>query len=176
MRLKVRFYICQLDIEREGSGVVRGGKYSNTTGVSNIARVEGGGGGGAAAGITSSDIFASVRGMIADTHGDVGIGNTVAMLAVKFFDPRTRLCIVRGPSLWASQVRSALVSVKKIKNREARLSILHVAGSVRTASRAVQIWHTKVLAAEGGGSTANVPALSDNVLLSGLERGEVYGR
>jgi RNase P/RNase MRP subunit POP5 len=71
MRLKLRFYVCVLE-SREGA----------------FPFPE----------VTTADLFAAVRSSISDAFGDIALAQVVRALAVRYYSPASRVCVVRGPA------------------------------------------------------------------------------
>jgi ribonuclease P/MRP protein subunit POP5 len=165
MRLKLRFYVCQLELEGDSSPA----PSSSGAGASSASSVAG----AAAAAVTPADLFVALRSVIYDTYGDAGLGAVLRMLAVKYYSPATRLCIVRGPAAHDAEVRASLALVKRVKKGvpPAALRILHVAGSLRSLTKAVRFWQASVVAATG-----RAPSAAEDATLAACLKAEVRER
>lgn len=144
MRVKLRFYVCQLEFES-----ISGGSTATSSNVD------------VAASITQSDIFKAVQGIILETNGDAVLGAVQRTLACKYYNPITRMCIIRGPANRDRDVRAAVAMVKRVrKSKAVAVRILQVAGSLRTLPKATRYWHASIV------SQIKTSAASDDIILS----------
>jgi ribonuclease P/MRP protein subunit POP5 len=159
MRLKLRFYICRVDLEAEGSASTGSGAGSSSSSSSSSRPV------------TASDLYSAIRGALLDSFGDDAVAATMKTLAVKYYSPTTRMCIVRGPFSHAKQVRAAIVAVKALKKlgRGATIRLLRVAGSLRTAIRAAARWQAELSREMGVKEDVGKLAVALGKLLGGDE-------
>jgi RNase P/RNase MRP subunit POP5 len=76
-------------------------------------------------------LMAQLRASVGDLHGDFGAGCALPSLSMRFFDPNSGVGTVRVDREFADVVRTSAVLVTILDQREARLRVLHVAGSMR---------------------------------------------
>jgi hypothetical protein len=151
MRLKLRYYVCALDVleaDRPSSSGAGAGAGAASYPSSSSA-------GGARAGVTGLDVFASIRASIAEVHGEEGVGATMRSLVVKHYNPLTGLFVARGPQAWDRRVRACIGLVKSVKcggrgKLPARIRVLHVAGSLRTLANVGKRWKAALAKAAAG--------------------------
>ena len=87
--------------------------------------------------------------------------------AVKYYNPVTRLALVRAPGARAADVRAALALTKAIKKRPAALHVLQVAGSARTLGAYLRHWQRTLAATAAASSDDSAPL--DAALLAALD-------
>lgn len=90
--------------------------------------------------LTTSALMGEVRRAVADLHGDAGLGLLSPSLSLRFWDPAVGAFILRVNRQHATMLRSALTTVTFLEKRQARLVVVHVAGSARTCKRATLRW------------------------------------
>lgn len=83
-------------------------------------------------------VIAQIRTSVIDLHGDYGAGCTMPSLSLRFFDPISSICVVRVDREFAEIVRTSIVLVTVLEKREARLRVLHMAGSMRNCKVVVR--------------------------------------
>mmetsp|Transcript_28876 Transcript_28876/g.112461 ORF Transcript_28876/g.112461 Transcript_28876/m.112461 type:complete len:160 (-) Transcript_28876:2363-2842(-) len=79
--------------------------------------------------VTSNDVFQTLRRGLEVYFGVVGLGQTQRALALKYFDPGTRLALIRCARDEVARVRAALTLTSKISSANG--------GSVRVRMRVV---------------------------------------
>lgn len=102
-------------------------------------------------------VIAQIRASIIDLHGDYGAGCTMPSLSIRFFDPSSSICTVRVDREFAEVVRTSIVLVAVLDKREARLRVLHMAGSMRNCKVVIRRWLDRYLQsrlATGAGQAA----------------------
>ena len=106
MRHKIRYYICELNVD------------------SNIN------------GITSSDIYTSIKSSIIETAGDSCFGRSQRYLAIRLIGNETAsnnsIILIRGPAIEDKNTKTAIILIKSIKDYSCALRIVRVASSLRT--------------------------------------------
>lgn len=157
MRQKLRFLVCQVDFAaKTPQEAFAAGQLA-----------------------TVSDLFAVLRASIQESFGDAGMGACLPQLAVKYYSPVTRICVVKAPAAMANEVHAALVFIKVLKGYPVAIRLLQSCGSLRTLKRALLHWHMELTAGlrksvatgaaggAAGGSKAEEESLQ--TLLEGLE-------
>ena len=90
MRHKIRYYICELNVD------------------SNIN------------GITSSDIYTSIKSSIIETAGDSCFGRSQRYLAIRLIGNETAsnnsIILIRGPAIEDKNIKTAIILIKTIKD------------------------------------------------------------
>ena len=123
MRYKQRFFVCQLDFEAGADGAA------------------------ASSATTTSDIFNALRVSVSEAFGDAGLGRMTLSLAVKYYSPVTRLCVIRGPLSCAAELHASIALVKACRRAPAALRTLQVCGSVRVLRESLRLHHAAVASA-----------------------------
>jgi len=147
MRLKQRFYLCQLHLDPSLAPAAAAAQ---------------------AAALTSADIYTALRTVIQEAFGDVGLGAASPLLAVKFYSPVTRLCVVRGATACHTQTHAALALTKAVKKQPAAIQVLQVCGCPRTLREAATHWQSSIVSAAKTAS-AGVEGLLDAAFFAALD-------
>lgn len=156
MRIKYRWYICQLELGAHtaaGEGAGDGGGSS------------GSGGGG---GVTATDVFSAVRASVHECFGDVGCAVVQSALAVKHYSPVTNLCLVRGPAGKDADVHAAIALTRVVKRRQAALRVLQVCSSATRLRPAVKALHEALVARMSASASSDAMEL-DAAFLAALD-------
>ncbi|KAH9381170.1 hypothetical protein HPB48_003148 [Haemaphysalis longicornis] len=82
--------------------------------------------------VKEKDIFVCVKRAVHSLHGDFGVGVTKFNLAVKFFNPHTRVFLLRTRRGAHTLTLSALPFVKQIKKEAATFRVLKLSGTIRS--------------------------------------------
>lgn len=130
MRLKCRFYVCELDF---------------------------GSGNSEASGVSALDVYMAVKNSMQSTWGDAGWGQASNLLAVKLWHPAIRIALVRGPLELQAEVHSALALIRSVKKQPVAVRVIQVAGCLRTVKEALQQWYA-IAADTGAGGAASAGA------------------
>mmetsp|Transcript_44039 Transcript_44039/g.73134 ORF Transcript_44039/g.73134 Transcript_44039/m.73134 type:complete len:162 (-) Transcript_44039:237-722(-) len=93
-----------------------------------------------------SALYSSLRDSILENFGDFGLGCIQPSLQVKHHCPAASCFVVRVVRKHASMVRGAITLVRFVRKLPVRLSVVHTAGSPRTARRAMLAWLERHLA------------------------------
>jgi len=86
--------------------------------------------------LTASQLSTALRASYGALFGDAGLG-CVSGLAARHYCAPAGFALVRVPRRHAAQARAAATAVQFIRKRPVRLSVIHMAGSQRTARRAL---------------------------------------
>jgi len=97
--------------------------------------------------IVLASLTSAVRGSVSELFGDFGLGCVARTLQAKNYCAAAGYVLVRSPRKCAANVRAAIVSVRFVNKRAVRLSVVHAAGSQRTARRAMLTRLERALAA-----------------------------
>jgi ribonuclease P/MRP protein subunit POP5 len=119
MRLKCRFLICQLDFGANAANSSEGP-------------------------LAAVDVYMAVKNSMQETWGDAGWARASRLLAVKFWDPQTRVALVRAPLDQQREVRAALALIKAVKKRPAAVRVVQVCGSERSVQSALRRWYREL--------------------------------
>uniref|UniRef100_A0A131XEA8 Ribonuclease P/MRP protein subunit POP5 n=1 Tax=Hyalomma excavatum TaxID=257692 RepID=A0A131XEA8_9ACAR len=95
--------------------------------------------------VTEKDMYVCVRKAVHFLHGDFGLGVTKFNLAVKFFNPYTRVFLLRTRRGAHTLTLSALPFVKKIKDEAATLRVLRLTGTIRSCLRYLKKYDCSVM-------------------------------
>ncbi|KAL1425275.1 hypothetical protein MTO96_019422 [Rhipicephalus appendiculatus] len=95
--------------------------------------------------VTEKDIYACVRNAVRFLHGNFGLGVTKFNLAVKFFNPHTRVFLLRTRRGAHTLTLSALPFVKKIKDEAATLKVLRLTGTIRSCLKYLRKYDCSVM-------------------------------
>uniref|UniRef100_G3MNN1 Ribonuclease P/MRP protein subunit POP5 n=1 Tax=Amblyomma maculatum TaxID=34609 RepID=G3MNN1_AMBMU len=95
--------------------------------------------------VTEKDIYACVRKAVHFLHGDFGVGVTKFNLAIKFFNPHTRVFLLRTRRGAHTLTLSALPFVKKIKDEAATLRVLKLTGTIRSCLKYLKKYDCNVM-------------------------------
>ncbi|XP_050049540.1 ribonuclease P/MRP protein subunit POP5 [Dermacentor andersoni] len=95
--------------------------------------------------VAEKDIYACVRKAVHTLHGDFGLGVTKFNLAIKFFNPHTRVFLLRTRRGAHTLTLSALPFVKKIKDQVATLRVLKLTGTIRSCLKYLKKYDCSVL-------------------------------
>jgi RNase P/RNase MRP subunit POP5 len=96
-----------------------------------------------------ANLTSALRASVCELFGDVGIGCIGSTLVVKHYCAPAGYVLVRTARKHAGKMHAAIISVRYVNKRPARLSVVHTAGSRRTASRAMLARLERSLAAHG---------------------------
>jgi len=114
MRHKIRYYICELNVDSN----------TNTNG------------------ITSSDIYTSIKLSLLETAGDSCFGRSQRYLAIRLIGNETAsnnsIILIRGPAIEDEKIKTAIIMIKTIKDYSCALRIVRVASSIRTLDCALK--------------------------------------
>merc|ERR1712167_110132 len=91
-------------------------------------------------------ILLTIKALIADNFGDVGMGKSALSIQVKYFSPATSLCLIRCDREVQQQVRCALTLLTALQSQSCMVHVVHSAGSIRTARQAA-LQHDKTIRA-----------------------------
>lgn len=170
MRLKQRFYVCQLTVEEgtsaspttaselfsalkvcAGTGVV----YCNIACVRNAA---------SSAAHRNRDASSCLQSCVAENFGEIGVGAVSSLLSVKYYNPVTRLCVIRGPTAADREVHAAMSLLRVIRRQRCALHVLATCGTVRTLKPALEHWHVCILASMRASASSDDMALDPSFL------------
>jgi RNase P/RNase MRP subunit POP5 len=84
-----------------------------------------------------ANLTAALRASVGELFGDVGLGCVGSTLVIKYYCASAGYLLVRTARKHADKVRAAIATVRYVNKRSVRLSVVHTAGSKRTASRAM---------------------------------------
>jgi len=93
--------------------------------------------GGEAESFTLAQLSSSLRGCLGELFGELGLGSLATTLVLKHYCAGAAIFAVRAPRKHAPSVRAAIAAVRFVNKRPVRLSVIHAAGSKRTARRAM---------------------------------------
>jgi len=88
-------------------------------------------------GITAVQLQNAIRSSISALFGDFGIGLVQQSLQVKSFLAEAGTCLVKVARAHAPMVRAAATAVCFVQQHPVRLSVIRIAGSQRTARKAI---------------------------------------
>jgi len=94
-----------------------------------------------------ANLTSALRASVGELFGDVGLGCIASTLMVKYYCVPAGYVLVRAARKHAAKVRAAITTVRVVNKRPVRLSVVHAAGSKRTASRAMFARLERALAA-----------------------------
>ncbi|EEC07666.1 ribonuclease P/MRP protein subunit POP5, putative [Ixodes scapularis] len=95
--------------------------------------------------VAEEDIYGSVRNAIQYLHGEFGVGVTRFHLTIKFFNPYTRVFLLRTRRGAHTLTLSALPFVTKIKDDAATLRVLKLAGTIRSCLKFLKKYDCAVM-------------------------------
>lgn len=116
-----------------------------------------------------SALQSAVRASITELWGDVGVGSTMSTLQAKHYCAAAGYALVRTARRHAPKVRAALTAVRFVNKRPVRLTVVHAAGSQRTARRAMLRLLERSLAARARRPTHAALGLCDDAADSSRE-------
>ncbi len=132
MRLKFRWYICQVDFQ---AGAPPGEA------------------------LTASDVYSAVRGQLQDAFGEVGYARVQSTLAVRHYSAVTRLCLVRGPAEFDREVHASLALVRAVRKHPAAIRCLQKLSQPRTLRPAAEAWHAAIVLRASASAAADAVQL-----------------
>uniref|UniRef100_L7M695 Ribonuclease P/MRP protein subunit POP5 n=1 Tax=Rhipicephalus pulchellus TaxID=72859 RepID=L7M695_RHIPC len=95
--------------------------------------------------VTEKDIYACVRNAVHFLHGNFGLGVTKFNIAIKFFNPHTRVFLLRTRRGAHTLTLSALPFVKKIKDEAVTLRVLRLTGTIRSCLKYLRKYDCSVM-------------------------------
>ncbi|KAK9833872.1 hypothetical protein WJX74_008434 [Apatococcus lobatus] len=90
-----------------------------------------------------SALLNAFRELVAQNFGDHGLGQALASLQVKYYNPFTGVCVIRCSRDQAREVWVALSMLTDLRNRTAMLHFLAITGTVQNCKRAAQSFTSK---------------------------------
>ncbi|GKY92628.1 hypothetical protein MPSEU_000232900 [Mayamaea pseudoterrestris] len=102
---------------------------------------------------SKQELSRALRDHFIETNG-ISVSGVALDIQVRFYNPETRLCLVRVPRSDAARIRASFCFLSSLASRRAMLSTISVHGSARTAKRAVikeiaRIYKAKILETNG---------------------------
>lgn len=95
--------------------------------------------------VEEKDIYEGLKAAVGYLHGEYGMGVLKFNLAVKFFNPYTRVFVLRSRRGAHAFTLSALPFVRKIKEDAATLRVLKIAGTIRSCLKFLRNYDCKVM-------------------------------
>ena len=96
--------------------------------------------------IRNQDIYSAARESIGTNFGDFGTGVVLSSLSVKYWNPVTGLAIVRVTRDHFRMLWMALTLITHISSRKVKISVIHVAGTIRTCEKKIVSFITNWMA------------------------------
>ncbi|KAK9868193.1 hypothetical protein WJX84_000151 [Apatococcus fuscideae] len=89
-------------------------------------------------------LLSTFRDLVAQNFGDHGLGQALASLSVKHYNPFTGVCVIRCSRDQAREVWAALSMLTDLRNRTVMLHFLAITGTVRKCQKAAMDFSSKV--------------------------------
>jgi RNase P/RNase MRP subunit POP5 len=140
MRLKSRWYLCQVDFAP-----------------------------GPPPDLTATDVYNAVRAQLQDAFGEVGFARVQSTLAVKHYSAVTRLCLVRGPAEFDREVHASLALVRAVRKQPAAIRCLQKLSQPRTLRPAAEAWHAALVSRASASAAGDALSL-DSAWLAAVEQ------
>jgi ribonuclease P/MRP protein subunit POP5 len=96
--------------------------------------------------LSAANVSAYFRSLLETFYGDMGYALVGTSLSVKYFNPITKICIVRVPRAYYRWLWASLTMSCNFAQRSCMVHVLHTGGTIRSCARQAIKYHRQKIA------------------------------